>query len=334
MSSRIRLSDVARHAKVSTATVSRVVNDRPGVAKDKRRAVLAALDVLGYERPTESAPQSSGLIGLIVPELSNPVFPLYAQEIEQVLSTEGYMPLLCTQSPGGITEDEYVRTLLDRHVAGIIFVSGLHADSAADPERYTNLADTPFVTINGPNPEVSAPSFSCDDEDATARAFDHLVTLGHTRIGLAVGPQRFIPTQRKVAGFTAAHQRAGLNTEPHISSSLYTMEGGQAAAAELLRAGCTAIICASDMMAMGAVRQIRQLGLRVPDDISIVGYDDTPLIAYTDPPLTTIRQPVGRIARAAAGTLIQMIDGRTTSAASLVFAPELVVRASTGVLTP
>lgn len=334
MTQRIRLSDVARHAKVSTATVSRVINNRPGVAKDKRRAVLAALDVLGYERPAQTDSTSGGLIGLIVPELSNPIFPLYAQEIEQVLSTEGFTPLLCTQSPGGITEDEYVRILRERKVKGIIFVSGLHADADSDPHRYADLADTPFVTINGPNPDVLAPSFSCDDEDATARAFAHLLSLGHRTIGLAVGPHRFIPTQKKVAGFTAAHEQAFGDHEPAIVSSLYTMEGGQAAAAELLKRGCTGIICASDPMALGAIRQVRQAGLNVPDDISVIGYDDTPLIAYTHPPLTTIRQPVARIARAAAGTLLQMISGRSIAASSLVFAPELVVRSSTGPFVP
>src|SRR6476659_526971 len=133
---RARLADLARQAGVSEATVSRVLNDRPGVSADTRQGVLTALDVLGYERPERLRKRSAGLVGLVTPELENPIFPLFAQVIESALARHGYTPVLCTQTPGGVTEDEYIEMLLDRAVAGIIFVSGLHADTTADHDRY------------------------------------------------------------------------------------------------------------------------------------------------------------------------------------------------------
>src|SRR3954463_5811722 len=148
---RARLSDIARQAEVSEATVSRVLNDRPGVSPDTRQAVLTALDVLGYERPERLRKRSAGLVGLIVPELDNPIFPAFAQVIESTLAQEGFTPVLCTQSPGGVTEDEYVEMMLDRQVSGIVFVSSLSADTAADPSRYRKLLSRPLPAafING-----------------------------------------------------------------------------------------------------------------------------------------------------------------------------------------
>jgi LacI family repressor for deo operon, udp, cdd, tsx, nupC, and nupG len=136
---RARLSDIAIQAGVSEATVSRVLNGRPGVAGATRDAVLTALDVLGYERPARLRQHSAGLVGLIVPELDNPIFPAFAQVIESELAHHGYTPVLCTQTPGGVHEDDYTQLLLERGVAGIVFVSGLHADSTADPGRYSAL---------------------------------------------------------------------------------------------------------------------------------------------------------------------------------------------------
>src|SRR5215471_10930622 len=127
---RARLADIARQAGVSEATVSRVLNDRPGVSADTRQAVLTALDVLGYERPDRLRKRSAGLVGLVTPELENPIFPLFAQMIEAALFQHGYTPVLCThQTAGGASEEDYVETLLDRSVAGIIFLSGNHADT-------------------------------------------------------------------------------------------------------------------------------------------------------------------------------------------------------------
>jgi len=332
---RTRLADLAAQAGVSTATVSRVLNGKPGVSPAARQAVLEALDLLGYERPERLRMRSQGLVGLIVPELTNPVFPLFAQVVESILAENGYTPLLCAQEAGGTTEDQYVEVLLEHKVDGIIFVSGLHADTSANLERYHALRSQglPIVLVNGHAPDVDAPSVSCDDVAALDLAFRHLVQLGHRKIGLAIGPDRFVPTRRKVAGFTEAYARhLGENdAEEHIVTTLFTLEGGQVAAGELIDSGHTAIICGSDMMALGAVRAARQRNLAVPDDVSVVGYDDSPLIAFTDPPLTTVRQPVQSMSRSAVSALISEISGQPSPRAEMLFLPELIVRGSTGI---
>ncbi|MGA5632424.1 LacI family DNA-binding transcriptional regulator [Streptomyces lydicamycinicus] len=334
-----RLSDIAAQAEVSEATVSRVLNGRAGVAASTRQRVLAALDVLGYERPVRLRRRSAGLV---IPELTNPIFPAFAQIIEQSLAGHGYTPVLCTQMPGGATEDELVEQLEERGVTGIVFLSGLHADTRADPTRYARLASrgVPFVLINGYHDRIDAPFVSPDDGAAARMAVRHLAELGHERIGLAVGPARYVPSRRKADGFVAALAESfGLSrgqAERRVQHTLFSVEGGHAAAAALLDEGCTGVVCGSDLMALGVVRAARQRGLDVPGDLSVVGFDDSQLIAFTDPPLTTVRQPVQAMATAAVGALIEEIHERTQGRQAppqrteFVFRPELVVRGSTG----
>ncbi|MGP4110695.1 LacI family DNA-binding transcriptional regulator [Streptomyces sp. 4N509B] len=335
-----RLADIAAQAGVSEATVSRVLNGKPGVAAPTRESVLTALDLLGYERPARLQKRSAGLVGLITPELENPIFPAFAQVIGQALTRQGYTPVLATQTPGGSTEDELTGMLVERGVAGIIFISGLHADTTADMARYERLRGkgVPFVLVNGFSPKVRAPFVSPDDRAAMRLAITHLASLGHRRIGLALGPARFVPVRRKIEGFLGAVREhlgtAGQEAESLVEHSLFTLEGGQAAASALLARGCTAVVCASDMMALGAIRAARQLGRSVPADCSVIGFDDSPLIAFTDPPLTTIRQPVTAMGQAAVRALLEEIGGTPTPHSEFVFMPELVVRGSTAAAPP
>ncbi|MET9835826.1 LacI family DNA-binding transcriptional regulator [Streptomyces sp. NPDC006385] len=330
-----RLTDIAAQAGVSEATASRVLNGKPGVAPGTRRRVVAALDVLGYERPVRLHQRSAGLVGMVIPELTNPIFPAFAQVIEQVLTGHGYTPVLCTQMPGGSTEDELVEQLEDRGVTGIVFLSGLHADTKADPARYHRLGSrkVPFVLVNGYNEHITAPFVSADDRSAVRMTVRHLAELGHVRIGLAVGPTRFVPSRRKVEGFAAAvHAFCGTRAEEaqrHVERTLFTVEGGHAAGSALLDKGCTGIICGSDLMALGVIRAVRERGLHVPRDVSVIGFDDSPLIAFTDPPLTTVRQPVQAMATAAVGALLEEVGGNPVQRTEFVFQPELVVRGST-----
>ncbi|MDP9393143.1 MAG: LacI family transcriptional regulator [Actinomycetota bacterium] len=329
-----RLADIAVQAGVSEATVSRVLNGKPGVAAATRQAVLTALDVLGYERPSRLRERSAGLVGLVVPELENPIFPAFAQVIGTMLAQHGYTPVLCAQTPGGVTEDEYVEMLLERSVAGVIFVSGLHADTHANPERYVRLRDRrlPIVLVNGYMPGIDAPFISNDDVASMKLAVAHLAALGHRRIGLAVGQERFVPVIRKRQGFVegmAAILGASDGGAP-VAYSLFSVEGGHAAGDTLLDKGCTAIVCGSDLMALGVIRAVRERGLRVPEDVSVVGYDDSPLVAFTDPPLTTVRQKVAAMGQAAVRSLMEEISGTPAPRTEFVFRPELVVRSSTG----
>jgi DNA-binding LacI/PurR family transcriptional regulator len=331
---RARLADIAAQAGVSEATVSRVLNSKPGVAEGTRQAVLTALDVLGYERPSRLRQKAAGLVGLVVPELANPIFPAFAQVIENALAQHGYTPILCTQTPGGIHEDDYTEMLLERGVSGIILVSGLHADTTADPSRYTRLRERrlPIVFVNGYLEGVDAPFISNDDVTSMDLAVRHLVALGHRRIGLALGPERFMPVVRKVTGFRAAMSaQLGIeDVDRLVEYSMFSVEGGAAAAGRLLDAGCTALVCGSDLMALGAVRAVRERGLQVPRDVSVVGYDDSLLVGFTDPPLTTVRQSVQAMGAAAVRALLDEVSGVPAPRAEYVFRPELVVRASTG----
>ncbi|GAB77842.1 transcriptional regulator, LacI family [Austwickia chelonae] len=328
-----RLADVAERAGVSEATVSRVLNGKPGVAESTRTAVLAAVDMLGYDRPAKLRRASAGLVGLIVPELVNPVFPGFVQVIEGALAAHAFTPILCTQTPGGIAEDDYVQMMCERGVSGIIFISGLHADTTADLDRYHQLRTRglPFVLINGYRENVDAACVSCDDVAAMHQAVAHLTSLGHRRIGLATGPERFVPVQRSVTGFRQAMaQLAGISeVDRFVATTWYTVEGGAEAASRLVDQGCTALVFGSDIMALGAVQEIRRRGLDVPGDISVIGHDDSPLIAFTDPPLTTLRQDVDAMGHAAVVSLLGEIEGRPAPRADLVFHAELVERGST-----
>jgi DNA-binding LacI/PurR family transcriptional regulator len=333
---KVRLADIATRAGVSEATVSRVVNHKPGVSEENRKAILKTIEVLGYERPERVRPRHSGLVGLIVPELTNPIFPLIAQVVETALAARGFTSVLCTQTLGGVHEDEYVRMLLERNVSGIVFVSGIHANTDTDPARYVALRQRglPIVLINGYLPDVDAPFLSNDDAVGAELAVRHLAELGHTRIGLATGPERYVPVQRKVAGFQAAYRSyvdpAAIpeTLAELVEFSVFTVDGGEEATDTLLDRGVTAVVCGSDVMAFGAIRAAHRRGLQLPDDLSIVGSDGLPFGEFTEPPLTTVQQPAEEIAEAAARALLEEIAGHPATRAEYIFRPHLVVRKS------
>lgn len=333
-----KLDHIARQAGVSKATVSRVLNERPGVSSQMRRAVLTALDVLGYERPAQLRPRTAGLVGLVLPELENPVYPQFAQVIETNLSRQGYTPVLCAQTPEGASESEYVGMLLDRGVAGIIFVHGLHADPSLDHSSYRDLVAQrlPVVFVNGFVADIDAPFISSDDRAAAELAVAHLSALGHRRIGLISSSARHVPARRHLSGYRHGMKIHAQEPDPDLVDIAFPgVEGGYAGASRLVAKGITALVCGSDMMALGAIRALRQRGCRVPEDVSVVGYDDSVLMAYTDPPLTTVRQPVMPMGIAATRTLIDLVRGVDTRHTESLFLPELVVRGSTAaVRTP
>ena len=331
MASRIRLSDLAEQAGVSTATVSRVLNGKAAVADETRQAVLRAIDLLGYERPEKLRPKSGGLIGLIVPELTNPIFPQFVQHLSTAMLQRGYTPLLGTQFAAGSTEDSLVEAILRQGVSGFVFVSGLHADLTADPKRYYDLVDQgiPFVTINGANEQINAPDFSTNDRDAIAQAMRHLVRLGHKRIAFTTGPLRFSPAKAKFETYFECMEEMVPGVDPIYSETLYTVEGGQSAAKTVLDEGATAIICSSDVMALGTVRYAIDRGQDVPTDVSVIGFDDSMVMPFLSPALTTVRQPVEVISDAAVTTLTSHIQQNKNQISSTTFRPELIVRETT-----
>lgn len=327
-----RLADVAEKVGVSEATVSRVLNEKPGVSAATREAVLTALDVLGYERPVKLRGDRARLVGLVLPELANPIFPAFAEVVGGALAQQGFTPVLCTRSAGGITEAEYIDLLLQQQVSGVIFAGGLYSERDANHAHYERLEDLglPVVLINASIDSLGFPHVSCDDLIATHQGLDHLVSMGHERIGLLLGPSDHVPSERKLDAARLFARRAGIELpEEFVVRSGFGIESGQAAAAKLVDRGVTAILAASDPLALGAIRAVRRAGGEVPRDVSIVGYDDSVLMNSTDPALTTVRQPIDQMGRAAVDLLAGLIAGATVSRDEMLFEPELVVRRST-----
>lgn len=317
---------------MSEATVSRVINAKPGVSDAKRAEVLAVLAELGYEPPGLRRTERLHTIGLIVPELDNPIFPAFSQAIEARLASAGCLAVLCCAGRNGSSEADYLSTLVDHSVAGIVVVSGQHAISDADHGMYDTVRDKgiPMVFINGTIAGLPVPSVSADEAEAAKMAVAHLSNLGHERIGFLTGPPNHLGVNRRTEGYESAMASiVGTFDGRLIESSLFSVEGGRVGAHHLLSAGVTAIVAGSDVMALGAIRAVRETGYDVPADVSVVGYDDTDLMAFTDPPLTTIRQPVDAITNHAVDLLLTQIGGKPATTSEFLVRPDLIVRGST-----
>ncbi|MEU3749870.1 MULTISPECIES: LacI family DNA-binding transcriptional regulator [Streptomyces] len=326
---KVGITDVAAHAQVSEATVSRVINRRQGVSRKTREAVEQAMAELGYERVTQGQ-----LVAVVTEFVSNPFFADVAERIESALAPHGLKTVLCPVFPGGVQELDFLTSLVDKGVAAVVFLSASNTVEGADTDSYELLRQrrVPYVGINGEFADgVPAPVFSTDDALAAELAVDHLHRLGHRRIGMASGPAGNRPADRRVRGFVEAMGRRGIaDAEEWVVRQSYSVEGGQAAASTLVGLGATGIVAASDFMALGAVRGIRRQGLSVPDDVSVVGYDGSTVTEFTDPALTTVRQPADRLALEVGRSVLALVSNREVPTGELLFDPELVIRASTG----
>src|ERR1700751_255320 len=203
-----KLADVARQARVSEATVSRVLTGKPGISDATRAAVLTALDVIGYERPTHLRSRKARMVGLVVPELGNPIFPALAEVVAGALAQREFNAVLCTRT-GSTSEAQYVEMLLERQVSGMIFAGGQYAEADAPHEHYTRLLQLrlPVVLVNAAAAHLDFPCVSTDDAVAMEQAYAHLAYLGHERIGLVLGPLDHVPSARKLAAFERAVTR-------------------------------------------------------------------------------------------------------------------------------
>src|ERR1700686_59495 len=197
-----RLADVAKQAGVSEATVSRVLNGKPGISDATRAAVLTALDVIGYERPTHLRVRRARMVGLVLPELQNPIFPALAEVVGGALAQRGFNAVLCTRT-GSTSEAEYVDMLLERQVSGMVFAGGQYAEADAPHEHYERLLRLrlPVVLMNAAPEHLDFPRVSTDDAVAMEQAYAHLASLGHERLGLVLGPPDHVPSARKLAAF-------------------------------------------------------------------------------------------------------------------------------------
>src|ERR1700758_3019532 len=220
-----KLADIARQARVSEATVSRVLNGKPGVSEATRAAVLTALDVIGYERPTQLRSRKARMVGLVVPELGNPIFPALAEVVAGALAQRGFNAVLCTRT-GSLSEAEYVDMLLERQVSGMVFAGGQYAEADAPHDHYLRLLKLrlPVVLVNAAAPHLDFPRVSTDDAVAMEQAHGHLAYLGHERIGLILGPLDHVPSLRKLEALERLSSSAEL-----VERTRFSLEGGHAA---------------------------------------------------------------------------------------------------------
>ncbi len=328
MALRPKLQEVSEIAGVSLATVSRVLNAKPGVSDDTRQRVLDTLADLGYREPVRSS--RTGIVGIITPELDNPIFPALAQTIESRLARFGLLTMICPVTADTVNEQEYLDHFAESSASGLVVINGKYAGVDDGFEAYEQLVKRGVATVlvNGVVGETPLPAVSVDIAAGAEMAVRHLGNLGHSRIGVLVGPQRYVTTRLLIEGYTKAMTALGHRDGPSlISETLFTIEGGRAGMAKLIENEATAVVCASDMMAIGAIEGLRARGLVTPDDFSVVGFDGTEFVSHTDPPLTSIRQPIDRMV-ASVAWLLQNQD----SAGSRVhmFQPELVIGRTTG----
>ena len=325
------LREVARRSGVSVATASRVANGAPAVRPETRERVERAMRELLYVPPGRRA--ATGLIGVLVPELANPIFPALAQAIETRAAPRGLASILCNTQEAAFREIDYVHMLLDRRVEGMIFISSEMANLRGDHSHYAKLAaeGAKIVFVNGALPSLDIPAVGVDEHAAGELATQHLIDLGHKRIGFAAGPEHYLPTQLKNAGRLAALQAAGLDSLDLVAHGHFAVEGGRSALRQLLARDDppTGVICSSDLMAIGVLLEARQQGLRVPDDLSIVGFDGIDATTWSLPPLTTVEQPIEQIAETAIEALQTLIREPERTLPNFQFRPRLLVRAST-----
>ena len=326
--------DVAERAGVSVGTVSHVLNHPERVAGPTLDRVRAAIDELGFVR-SETARRlrhgGSSLVGVLVHDISNPFFTEAARGIEDRLREDNRVPMLSSTDSDPDRERELMSLLAGLDVRGVIVTP-----SSCTLDNLAVLAGRGIRVVLMDHPPISAglSTVSGDDVAGARAAIAHLVDLGHRRIGFVNGPLSVRQSVDRRNGVLTALADAGLEParvlaeiEAVSGGYGYTADAGAVGAAALLRAESrpTALFCANDQLAIGAMREIRRRGLSIPDDVAIVGYDDVAIASELITPLTSVHVPMRDIGRAAADLLLA--DG--SEVRHVAFAPELVVRAST-----
>lgn len=330
------IQDVAKKARVSVTTVSRVLNGSLAVRPQTKEWVLRVVKELGYSpnllaRSLKN--RTSHTIGLVVDNIANPFFAEMAKGIEDLAGSKGYSLFLCNTDQSFSRGLNHLAVLQKRGVDGIIYASiGLDAEGVL-PARIRALQKDGVATVlvgqQAPGQESNV--IRTDDEAGADQAGAHLIGLGHRRIAYVGGPDTFINRLRQ-KGFERACREHGLAIDPGLMvTSNFRVEGGLTATKALLSTPerPTAVFLANDLMAIGAVQAAKEAGLRVPQDLAVVGFDDISLASYLDPPLTTVRMPKYELGRQAVAKLLQIMAGASPGG-EVILATELVVRRSSG----
>lgn len=322
------IEDVAARSGVSTATVSRVLSGSVPARPATRERVLAAARELDY-RPSGIARalkrRETRTLGLVITDITNPFYPQIVRAVEAAAHERGYGIILADGGDDSARELEHLDLLVERRVDGIVIASSRMTRRHADRLRATAV---PVVLVNDSVAGSRLPTVTTAHRRGARMAAEHLIVLGHRRIGhIAAPPDQAAAGQRR-QGVRDALRAARLD-EPMVTTGDGGVAGGAWATEPLIAAGVTGIVAYNDLTAIGALRALRAAGRRVPEDVSLVGFDDIEMAAWTEPPLTTIRQPTDALGRWAVDRLARALqgDGRVTERASLE--PELIVRGST-----
>jgi len=332
-------ADVARMAGVSPAVVSYVINDGPRpVSKAARARVVAAIEALDY-RPNAIASALRGgstrAVGLLVPSTISPYFAELTDIMERELYDSGNLLSVCITDDDASREVVHLQSLADRRVDGILLISSTGLDSV----RAARIAPPPIVMIDRVSVDSSVPSVSVDNTADAAYAVEHLQSWGHTHIACIAGPWPIPLSAQRVDGWRAQQGRIGApNSADLVVHTEFTSQGGLDAALALLGPESrpmavrgsrpTAVFVSSDAQAYGVLQACDQLGLRVPEDLSIVSFDGTQAARFSRPPLTTMRQPVRDIGLTSVRLLLGMIAGTSTAPDSVVYRSNLVLGGS------
>lgn len=329
------IKDVAREVGVHPSTVSRALDParRGRIGEPVVQRILEAVERLGYRPDTVAASLRSGrsnMVGIIVPDIANPVFSPIISGLESILSARGYALIVADPQPRRSGDDDIIQRLVARRVDGLVLANVALRDDAV--ERCVNW-QIPVVLVNRAEAEARVPSVVSDDVAGMALAVTHLVELGHRHILHLAGPQSLSTGSLRRRGFIETMTAAGLAPDDADieEADAFTRDAGNAAARRLLarRPQASAIVAANDLLALGVYEALREMGRRCPEDLSVIGHNDMPLIDLVDPPLSTVRISHREMGEQTGELLLDLIEGVRTDAPHVVTAPLLVIRRST-----
>jgi LacI family transcriptional regulator len=330
-SKRATMDDVARAAGVSRQTVSRAINDLGEISPETRDRVLRIAEEMGY-RPSSIArglaTQRTLTLGLVVPDNVNPFFSDVTRGVEHVAYAEGYSVFLCNTDENQQQERAVLQSLEEKRVDGVILCSPRLPEEELRSIVAPHLA---VVLVNRSLKSVGTGAVLIDDEAGARMVVQHLLQTGHREIGFLAGPAASHSGQQRAKGYRAALAAAELQAETGcIHHCSPTVDGGRRAARELLetQSDLSALFCYNDLVAVGALQACTDLGLCVPDELAVAGFDDIPLAALVTPPLTTCRVPRHELGVQAMRLLLDCVNGDAEASVEIVVQPELVIRAS------
>lgn len=327
------LEEVARLAGVSRSTVSRVVNDQPNVRPETRERVWAAIRESGYQPHAIArslVTKRTHIIGVVIPEavttlFTDPFFPILLRGATESCNEHGYQLMLSLFSSSADRQELYGRLVHNAYLDGVIVASA----ALDDPLIPDLLRDgVPCVCVGRPA-DRRVDSVDVDNVGGAQMAVDHLIRLGHRRIGALAGRLDMAAGQDRLEGYRQALASHGIPVEEElIVEGDFTETSGMVGVQQLLPAEPSALFVASDTMAVGALKALRQAGRQVPRDIALVSFDDIPVASAIEPPLTTVRQPIRRMAALAVETLLDLIEHPGSGLRRIVLPTELVIRES------